>query len=370
MHYTLHLTDACNMACRYCYVKQNTHFMTKETARAVVNLAAKPGTPTGIIFFGGEPLLCRDLIYDTVGYTDSLQKEGKGKFYYKITTNGTLLDDEFLSYSDQHEIFIALSHDGVREAHDQNRVHRDGSGTFDEVERAAKALLSRRPYSPVMMTVAPNTVNCYCDSVKHLFNLGFRYIICSPDYSGDWSDETLEILRKQYKLLAEYYKELTLAEEKFYLSPFEVKISSHIHKDTYCSERCELGMKQISVAPDGRLYPCVQFVGDERYCIGDAEHGINEEKRLSLYRLNEKERGGCRDCAIRRRCNHYCACLNKQATGDFKKVSPVLCAHERILLPIADELAEELYKKRSAIFIQKQYNDMFPLLSLTEDKLS
>ncbi|MDD3959983.1 MAG: hypothetical protein PHF65_07300 [Oscillospiraceae bacterium] len=63
------------------------------------------------------------------------------------------------------------------------------------------------------------------------------------------------------------------------------------------------------------------------------------------------------------------ACLNKQATGDFRKASPVLCAHERILLPIADALAEELYKKRSGIFIQKQYNDMFPLLSYIEDRV-
>jgi uncharacterized protein len=41
-----------------------------------------------------------------------------------------------------------------------------------------------------------------------------------------------------------------------------------------------------------------------------------------------------------------------------------------MLLPIADALAEDLYRKRSAVFVQKQYNDMFPLLSLAEDRLS
>jgi uncharacterized protein len=369
MHFTLHLTDACNLACRYCYVKQGRHYMSREVCRAAIELAADTGGHSGIIFFGGEPLLCRERILDTVAYAESLQEQGRGKYHYKVTTNGMLLDDSFLQYSLQHEIFIALSHDGIRPAHDANRVHRDGKGTFEELETTARNLLHCRPYAPVLMTVAPNTVNYYADSVKYLYGLGFRYLLCSLDYSGDWTNGLLEELRKQYMSLAKWYKEMTLKEEKFYLSPFEVKISSHIHKGSYCEERCELGKKQISVAPDGKLYPCVQFIGEEEYCIGDVISGIDEKKRSALYLLNEKERDSCKDCAIRGRCNHYCACLNKQATGDLRKVSPVLCAHERILLPIADRLAEELYQKRAAVFVQKQYNDMFPLLSLTEDRL-
>ncbi len=77
--------------------------------------------------------------------------------------------------------------------------------------------------------------------------------------------------------------------------------------------------------------------------------------------------GPCRDCAIKNRCNHHCACLNFQSTGDFHQVSPVLCRHERIVLPIADKLAERLYRKHSGAFLQKQYNDMYPVISYVED---
>jgi len=61
--------------------------------------------------------------------------------------------------------------------------------------------------------------------------------------------------------------------------------------------------------------------------------------------------------------------LNRQATGSIDEISPMLCAHERIVLPIADELAERLFNKGSALFIQKQYNDFYPLLSLAEDRI-
>ena len=370
MHLTLHVTDGCNLACRYCYVRQGNHIMSTEVAHAAVDLAARTQAHCGLIFFGGEPLLHKDLIADTVRYAETLRTAGKGPFHYKVTTNGLLLDREFLRLSEQYEIFLAMSFDGVRAAHDQNRVRPDGSGTFADVEAAARRLLAIRPYAPVMMTVAPDTVQHYAEGVDYLYALGFRYLLCTLDYSGDWTPGSLRELERQYVRLADWYRTRTLAEDKFYLSPFEVKISSWIHRSGYCHERCELGKKQISVAPDGKLYPCVQFVGMEEFCIGDVFSGVDEEKRTALYLKNEQEHESCRGCAVKARCNHYCACLNKQATGDFRKVSPVLCAHERILLPIADRLAEQLYRSRAAIFLQKEYNDMFPLLSMVEDHFS
>ncbi|MBQ4607849.1 MAG: radical SAM protein, partial [Clostridia bacterium] len=112
MHYTLHLTDRCNLACRYCYVRKGKSDMTADVARRVVDMACD-GRHHGIIFFGGEPLLCMDTIRETVAYGEEKQKRGEGFFHYKVTTNGTLIDEAFLDYAAAHEIFIALSHDGL-----------------------------------------------------------------------------------------------------------------------------------------------------------------------------------------------------------------------------------------------------------------
>lgn len=369
MHYTLHLTNDCNMSCKYCYVNgESKCSMSIETAKKVVDMAAKSNQSSiGIIFFGGEPLLHKDLIYETVDYCKWKEKSCSSLFHYKITTNGLLLDEEFLDFSSKINLFIALSHDGIKEAHDKNRVDKKGNGTFSLLSEKIDLLLSRRPYAPVMMVVNADTVQYYAQSVKYLYSRGFKYLISSLNYAGDWTELNMKILEEEYKKLADFYYDRTLAEDKFYLSPFEVKISSHINKDTYCHERCELGKKQISVGPDGLIYPCVQFVGDSHYSIGDVNTGIDELRRYELYSVNEEEKESCLECVIRERCNHYCGCLNKQTTGRIDLVSPVLCAHERILLPIADRLANKLFKKRNGMFIQKHYNDMFPLISLVED---
>jgi hypothetical protein len=154
------------------------------------------------------------------------------------------------------------------------------------------------------MVVNPDTVNYFYSSVLYLYEKGFRYIIISLNYEAHWTEKNMKELKKQYEGLAEFYMDITMKEDKFYLSPFEVKISSYINGDNYCNERC----------------------------------------------------------------NHYCECMNKQATGSINKVSPVQCSHERLLIPIADKLAERLYKKRNALFIQKHYNEIFPMLLMIEDK--
>jgi uncharacterized protein len=438
LHYTLHLTNNCNMKCDYCYVdRKNVQVMDVATIRKVIDMAVRdsqrsvvgagqslgimddvqqppettmtdagrlpgiaadagqspgitadagqsPGITAdaeqllgitadaeqspGIIFFGGEPLLHKDLIYQAIEYGRWKEKHLGTYFHFKITTNGLLLDEDFMEFSLKAGLFIALSHDGVPEAHDLHRKDLNNGGTFDTLSEKIDLLLAAHPYAPVLMTVNPDTVQYYARSVEYLYEKGFKYLICSMNYAGDWDQKSLTLLKHEYMKLADFYYEKALAEEKFYLSPFEVKISSHINRGSYCNERCELGEKQISVGPDGRLYPCVQFVYDEQYSIGDVDTGIDNKKRYSLFSMNEAEKDSCIECAVKERCNHYCGCLNKQSTGSINKVSPVLCAHERILLPIADRLAEKLYKKRNALFIQKHYNDMFPLLSLIEDK--
>jgi uncharacterized protein len=373
MHYTLHLTNACNLACHYCYVhKQKPRYMTAKIARAVVDRAATPGGSVGLSFFGGEPLLCKELIRETVAYARSVGGKQGCAFHFKLTTNGTLLDDDFLRFCTDNRIMVALSLDGTQAAHNAHRIFAGGAGSYARVVDAAKRLLAYQPYACAMMVVNPDTVDVYADGVQRLHDIGFKYYICSLNFEKDaaWTETHMEELERQFSRLTEMYINWTLAEEKFYFSPFEVKMRSHIDGDRYCEQRCQLGIKQLSVDTDGRLYPCVQFVGEDEYAIGDVTSGVDEEWRQALYQKAEKTAGVCAGCAIQKRCNHHCGCLNKQATGDINGVSPVLCAHERLALAAADMTAAALFAKGSCMFLQKQYNDMYPLISLIEDKTS
>lgn len=361
MHLTLHLTDRCNLACRYCYVKSGGADMTFETAVAAIERVAE-GPNCGIIFFGGEPLLCKPLIWRIMDWCEA---RDPNRFHFKVTTNGTLLDEAFLDEAVRRGLHVALSHDGSREAHDAFRVWPDGQGTFKTVNEALVLLLKKRPYSPVLMTVNPERVGHFADSVKGLQTRGVQYLIVSMNYSGAWTDAAFRALKKEYLKLAMWHEENYRKERKFYFSPFDKRIASHIFPSR--SNSCRLGKRQISVGPDGRLFPCVQFVGHDEYVIGTAGSGVDEVRREELFCLNERDKPECAGCALERRCHNKCGCLNFQTTGSLEHVPAVLCEYERMLIPIADRLAERLFKVRNPMFLQRHYNPAFPVLSFLED---
>ena len=376
MHVTLHLTTSCNLHCEYCYASsfENGISMSIETALQTIDFASNSiSSNIGVIFFGGEPLLKKEVIKATVKYCKELEEKNpiKYNFHYKITTNGILLDDDFLHYARENNIIISLSIDGNKEAHDRHRKSIDGNGSFDLISDKIDKLLSYQPYANALMVVSPENIDNYYQSFKFLIEKGFLYVISSLNYAGKWEDKHFKKLKKQYELIAKYYKELTLAEKKFFFSPFEMKFSTHIKgKDILCTD-CHLAQKQVSIAPTGDIYPCVQFVRDavsnKEFVIGNVWDGFDEKSRQIIYDDSQKVNSNCETCSIKSRCNYKCSCLNWQTTGLINEVSSVLCETEKILVPIVDKLGEQLFKKRASFFIQKHYNTAYSIFSLMED---
>ena len=375
MHLTLHLTTACNMGCDYCYAPPHDGVpMTFEVGRRALEFVTRLERGScGIVFFGGEPLLCNDLIRRLVAHGRELERHRAGRFHFKITTNGLLLDDAFLEFALREDIFIAMSVDGVPAAHDRHRRLFHGGPTAELVITRLRQLVAVRPFSSVLMVVNPDTAAHLAESVTFLMDTGVRYLVMSMNYAAPWTDDGFEVLRSQLEELGELYIEWTKLGRKFYLSPFEVKLSSHINRHCYQKERCELARRQWSVDPAGYLYPCVQFAKagpSSRWCLGHVESGVDEVKRKVIHDESDATKAVCRTCAIRNRCNNSCGCLNWQATGSINEISPVLCRYEQMVLPIADRVGRRLYGERNALFLHKHYNAAYPVLSVIEEGLT
>jgi uncharacterized protein len=363
------------MRCDYCYAPPHdgapmSFAMGKRALEYGGGLT--PGS-CGIVFFGGEPLLCKKLIRDLVECAREMERYRAGRFHFKITTNGLLLDEDFLEFALRQDVLVALSLDGVAAAHDRHRHFASGQPTFELLRPKLRLLLAAKPYSSVLMVVNPDTAQHLAESVAYLLDEGCRYLILSLNYAGQWAEEHFAALEEECEKLADLYVKWTRQGRKFYLSPFEVKLSSHINQHCFRKERCELARRQLSVDPQGHLYPCVQFVKAgpaSPWCIGHVDTGIDAAARARIHDESEAEKAFCRACAIRERCNNSCGCLNWQTTGTVNRVSPVLCRFEQMLVPIADRVGKQLYRERNALFLHKHYNAAYPVLSLIEDACS
>jgi len=342
--------------------------MTREIAFAAVRLGMENNKTTGLLFYGGEPLVEKELIYDIVEYSRKIKDETGHIFHYKLTTNGTLLDEDFLKFAREINMQIGFSHDGL--AQDDCRLSHKGDGSFNLLEEKIPLLLKYLPYTTAMSVIDPSTVHKAAEIVSFLFEKGFRYITLSLNYSKDapWTKKYLSVLEREYKKMAKMYIKWTNAEEKFYLSPFEMKILSHLKGEKYNIDRRLMSKEQPTVAPDGKIYSGSRYVDQSAFVIGDVFTGIDPKKRRFI-----DDKGGippapCLECALKARCNYVYDSLTFEAGEIFSEISPVQCAHEQLITPIADKIAVKLYKERNALFLHKHYNELYSVVSLVEDR--
>ncbi|MBN1475977.1 radical SAM protein [Candidatus Sumerlaeota bacterium] len=377
MHLTLHLTHACNLRCTYCYTGEKFprgHMSEKVAIRAIdwSHETTPPGEEIDIVFFGGEPLVRRDTLERCVEHSQRLRAETRRPFFFKVITNGLLVDEAFLEFANRHEILISVSCDGVREAHDASRCDALGRGTWDRLEPRLRLIRRENPYAQVTLVVTPKSVRWLAESVEWLFGLRFRYLHLQVQHEAEWDRRSFRELRRQYRRLAELYVARMRRGEKFFLNCFDSKIHSYIQGETLAHQRCSVGRGQVSVAPSGRMYPCVSFVGAddrEEHRVGDVWSGLDEEKLAGLACRMQRPKPSCEGCALTDRCSHWCACLNMRTTGRIDRVSPVVCEHERMLMPIADWVGNTLWKERNRLFLHKFYNRAYPVLSHLEETL-
>ncbi len=351
MNFTLHLTKQCNLDCSYCTAQKTDMRMTEGVLLAACDLAFAAGNTAGLCFFGGEPLLERELIFKALDYCQRKSAETGKVFRCKMTTNGTLLDRAFLERAREANMGIGISFDGT--AQDLCRCYKDKSPTQADLERSARLLLDVLPDSYAMLTLAPQAVSRYAESVRYLHDLGFFRITATIAYGNrvHWTDADLWVLESELKKISTFYTECFAAGEHFFFSPFDAKIRECI-TGYNPAERCHLGFRQMPIATDGRIYPCTQFMDDEDYCLGDVFLGIDTQKQAALAKRNAMPEE-CRECALNRRCTNSCGCLNRLETGDENRISPLQCAYERMLISICDELAERLYREYPAQFTKQ-----------------
>lgn len=355
MNFTLHLTERCNLDCTYCVNCKKNSDMSEEVMYKACDLAFSKGNGAGICFFGGEPLLKKDLIYKAVDYCGKLSRDTGKKIRYKMTTNGTLLDKDFIDFAARNKIEIGLSFDG--KAQDICRRYINGNGTRSDLEKISGQLLRKMPLTYAMLTLSPDAVDMFCESVVYLHDLGFKRVTSTIAYGYrvNWTEEKLERLREQFIKIAEFYSRLFEKGERFFFSPFDSKIRECI-SGYNPAERCHLGYRQMPVSTVGKLYACTQFMEDENYCFGDVFSGIDVKKQLEIAKQSRTPEE-CKECELNTRCTNSCGCMNRLETGNENTVSPVQCAYERMLIEICDEMAEKMFKNHPAQFKKRYYTE-------------
>lgn len=178
-------------------------------------------------------------------------------------------------------------------------------------------------------TFTHNNVD-FTNDLFHMADLGFTElsmepVVCAPDDPYALTEEDKPILFEQYELLA---KEMLKRKKEgrpltFYHYMLDLEHGPCIYKRI---SGCGSGTEYMAVTPWGELYPCHQFVGDEKYSMGDIWKGVtNKEVQDEFKCCNAYAREGCKDCWAKLYCSGGCAANAYHATGSITGIYEYGC---------------------------------------------
>lgn len=275
---TIAPTMACNFHCIYCYETAKSGIMGGDVYRSIVDFVeyqAPHLKNLGVSWYGGEPLLAKDVIYKLSEEFLKICEKNRIEYNAFIISNGSLLDDETIEKLIKHHIGgIQITIDGPPEVHDNRRVNLHGDGTFELLINNINKLLKTNKIEVIIrVNVDKENINqveklislladrLICKDVKITFGQVTAYTEACKDIESTCYDngEFAEALLKFYDILQKYgfteYNQFPYPEMKF----------------NYC---CAELMNSFVVDHEGYLYKCWNEIGNVSRTIGNLKQGI------------------------------------------------------------------------------------------------
>ena len=327
----LHIAHDCNLACQYCFAEEGEYhgrraLMSFEVGKKALDfLIANSGNRRNleVDFFGGEPLMNWQVVKDLVAYGRGQEKLHDKHFRFTLTTNGVLLNDEIMEFCNKEMANVVLSIDGRKEVHDKMRPFRKGAGSYDLiVPKFRKFAESRHQDKYYVRGTFTHYNPDFSADVLHLADLGFKQIsvepvVAEPKEPYAITEEDLPQLFEEYdKLAAEMVRRHKEGDDfNFFHFMIDLEGGPCVAKRL---SGCGSGTEYLAVTPWGDFYPCHQFVGNEKFLLGNVDEGIkNTEIRDEFKCCNVYAKEKCRKCFARFYCSGGCAANAYNFSGDI-----------------------------------------------------
>lgn len=330
MNYTVFMTNDCNMNCLYCYEKnKKRQAISYDSINAVIKFIERTKVNENkLVIHGGEPLLEFKKIQYFISELNKIKKNSKFELY--ITTNVTLLDDVSAKFLKEHFDRISLSIDGKKNSHNNNRIFRNGQGTYDLVVEKIKKFF-KDDLNSVMarMTVNEENASDLSENIFHLIDLGFKKISPVVDQFGEWNENNILKLKSEFiKVIENTEYDLRSVDLGF------IKDAMYKCKNS----KCNGGVTTFTIDTDGRIYPCIVANGLDQFCIGDVENGVDIQKRDSILKYSDQENFCCIGCGRYDYCEATrCKIINKIQTNYWDTPSLNICEIENLKVDLAQK---------------------------------
>ncbi len=331
----LHITNQCNLRCTYCYISKTNEQLPitlgKRSLRAVFQAARGQGMrEVTLKYAGGEALLEADTIWALDDYARELAGD-EIAITSVILTNGAPLNAANLAQIKQRGMRLALSLDGLGEAHDRQRPMLGGQPSFQRVQRGLDLAQAAGVDINVSVVVGPGNMAALPELVDYLLDRDLRF---SLGFLRDNDEASFELAAQDEALIgamAATYQRIALRPPRFSI------MNSAL-------DRVQLEQPHFAACGVGESYVVIKHTGEVASCqmllnrpLGHIREGnviklVQTRTRERPHGTSVDDREGCRTCDWRYRCAGGCPVVTFNTYGRFDHRSP-FCHVYKTLIP-------------------------------------
>ena len=258
-------STSCNLDCDYCFYRssaskslsqhQNMSFYVAKKAlidfkRIVQGNVKNSDYWQQVTFYGGEPLLNKNMLYQAIPFTRENFDEDTNLV---INTNGVLIDKEDIKLFKDNSVEVQISLDGDKEKHDLHRKTQNGAPTYEIVINNMKKLLESGVKVLPMITATDDNIDGFSDRIYSIVKeLGIDDYAVNVLITNSFkvNDDYTDKLAKE--MLMAYRKFGNVASDYAFVELYNrlLGIDKTISKNSCGSSR------KITVFPNGKVFSC------------------------------------------------------------------------------------------------------------------
>jgi|GEM_PF-6229375 len=349
--------NRCNLRCSYCFVyggkkpKKIKEVDLKDIKRAIELFFEKNTCKEPLVtFYGGEPLLRPDFIFDCINF---IEKKLKKKIKKRIITNGTLITKAIASKIKKHNIEIAVSIDGMKEIHDKVRVYPNGKGSFENALRGFLTLKNIGVETNILCTVWKHNILNLEENIKFLCSL--KPTAIALNLPREISDRSLKKEITNKEIIEKYAKCLQILYSHHIPELNFLKLIKGFIEKVIPFKPCSACGAQMVISPDNYVGPCQAYINSKKYFTYinkiKSKQDLLKNKYFELWRKIDKiSSKKCFGCEIMPLCMDDCIIDRKNYNKDFLLPTSLQCAFRKKMVEI---LVKRLVNKQPLQFDTK-----------------
>lgn len=323
----LHVTNACNLRCPYCYLHKTPDQMELAHGRLSIDAIFRSARNhdfrrVKIKYAGGEATLNMKTVLALHAYAADLAQERGLALDGVVLSNGVALGPKMIEALKASKLRLMISLDGVGEVHDAQRPFANGAGSFTHVERTLDRLQIAGLIPTISITITSRNLHGLADTVRYVldrrlpFTLNFfRHNDCAADFA--------DLAYSDRKIIAAMQDAFAAIEAD--LPPYSLlgAILDRVRLDTPHERPCGVGQNYLVIDQNGQVAKCQMEIEQTLTDVTNPDPlAAVRADTIHLQNPSVEEKEGCRHCHWRYWCAGGCAALTYRVTGRFDVKSP------------------------------------------------